>query len=454
MPQRLTVTTLLAALLTLAACDRKPTTPPTPTPPAPEVTPEAPASEAAPGAAATATPPINVGADDWPWWRGQSINGIAPPHATAVTEWSETTNIAWKAEVPGRGHASPIVVGDRVIVATCDESLGTQWLVCYDRNDGSQRWATKVHEGKLPVINRKNSHASLTPACDGTRIYAQFIIDDGLWIDAVDLDGKIVWQKRVSDYKSEHGHGASPLIYKDMLIVNGEDMTGGWIAGLRRANGDVVWSAPRTKADIHANYATPVVGSVAGRDQLVLHGYEKITSYDPATGAILWHVDGPTEVCGNTPLLGKDHVYASGGYPRKKLLAIRADGTGDVTKSHVEWTDGKGVAYVPSSVLHNDRLYVVNDAGIASCYNATTGQNLWRERLGGNFTASLVLIGDKLYIPNESGTTFVFKAADAFEMVAENQLPEGTLATPAVSHDSIILRTGKTLYRIAPNAAE
>ncbi|MBI1373259.1 MAG: PQQ-binding-like beta-propeller repeat protein [Phycisphaera sp.] len=445
----------LVALFTTVGCDDKPSTRASaaPQPDAAPVATSKPvsvSSDVKPGSA----PAISVGANDWPWWRGPSKDGIAPASATPVTEWSETSNIVWKTDVPGRGHASPIVVGDRVIIATCDEAAGTESLLCYDRNDGKQAWATQLHQGELPAKNRKNSHASLTPACDGQQVYTIFVIDDALWVDAVTLDGAVVWKKRIDDYKSEHGHGASPILYKSTVIISGEDLTGGYLAALDRATGDVIWKTPRTRSDVHANYATPNVGRVAGRDQLVIHGYDRVTSYDPATGKELWHADGPTEVCANTPLFSDTHVYVSGGFPRKKLMAIRADGSGDVTKTHVEWTDGAGVAYVPSSLLHNDRLYVVNDGGIVSCYNATTGKDIWRQRLGRSFTASLELVGDRLYISGESGTTYVFKAADTFEMIAENQLPGGQLATPAFSGDAIFLRTDTSLYRIGPKAAE
>jgi len=383
---------------------------------------------------------------DWPTWRGPTGDGIAPQDADVPLQWSQSQNIVWSADVPGKGHASPIVVGDQVLIATCDDSSGSQSLISYGRDDGKPRWVTRLHKGRLVKINRKNSHASLTPACDGKRIYTLFTINATLHVSAVDLSGKIVWQKALGPYKSEHGHGASPLIHESNLIISGEDHTGGYLTAIDRSNGRQVWKIARRRADTHANYATPTVGKIAGRNQLILHGYDRITSYDPATGKMLWFCKGPTEVCANTPVFDEQFVYASGGYPGKLLLCIRADGKGDVSRTHVKWTDRSGVAYVPSSILHNGHLYVVNDQGMATCYAVGTGKIMWQQRLRDKFSASPILVGDRLYMAAESGTTYVLQARPTFMMLATNKLSNGQMATPAVSGNLLLIRTGKRLY--------
>jgi outer membrane protein assembly factor BamB len=387
-----------------------------------------------------------LGPNDWPFWRGPTGNGIAPATAKVPLEWGPSKNVRWKADVPGRGHASPIVVGNRVLIATCDESTGVQSLLCYGRDDGRLLWSTKLHEGKLVKINDKNSHASLTPAYDGRRVYTLFAIDESLRASALDLDGKIVWQTTVSAYDSEHGPGGSPLLYRSALIVSAEDMSGGCIAALDRATGKPIWKAPRRRLGKSANYSTPVVGTIAGRPQLIVHGFDFVTAYNPDTGAVLWVCDGPTEVCGNTPLFDDRRVYASGGYPGKWLLAVRADGRGDVTRTHVAWSDRKAVSYVPSGILRDGRLYIVNDDGIATCYDTADGRVVWRERLEGNFTSSFILVGDRLYVSNETGTTFVLAVGDTFRKLAQNSLPGGQLASPAVSGDRLFIRTDRELY--------
>jgi outer membrane protein assembly factor BamB len=393
---------------------------------------------------------MEVGAADWPAWRGPQGNGIAAT-ARPPRTWSETTHIVWKAPVPGRGHASPIVIGDRIIVATADEQAGTQYLAGYSAATGAQEWKTLVHRGRLIPMHRKNSHASATPVFDGRNVYALFAIDEALHATALDLDGRIVWQKKVGPFESEHGYGSSPALYKSMLIVAADHLGGGggYLAALDRASGRIVWKSPRQLTATHANYATPFIATVAGRPQLLIHGYDHVASYDPDTGGVLWRVAGPTHVCANTIVAGENHVYASGGYPQRKLLCIRADGSGDVTDTHVEWTDGRAIAYVPSPILHEGRLYVVDDLGVATCYNAADGQVIWRERIKGPVSASPILADGHLYVFSEQGVTTVLEAGDTLRIVAENVLPGGHMATPAFVGTRIYVRTNDALYCIA-----
>lgn len=385
-------------------------------------------------------------AADWPCWRGPTRDGIAPTSAKPPVEWGASKNVLWSAEVPGRGHASPVVVGDEIFVATCDEARGVQSLVCYGRADGARKWQTELHRGARVPINRKNSHASLTPAWDGKHLLVLFAIDEALHLSAVDRAGKIAWQTNLGAYRSEHGPGASPLVHGDHVIVSGEDLTGGYLAAVSRADGKVAWKTPRARGQKHGNYANPNFAVVAGRAQLVQPGFDRVVSYDPATGQELWRCDGPTEVCANMPLFDDTSVYISGGYPGKRLMAIRADGKGDVTKSHLRWDDSKAVSYVPSSILFKGRLYVVSDDGIATCYDAADGRVLWRERLEGSYTASIVLADGRLYYTNEGGVTTVLAAGDTFKKLSENTLPGGTLATPSPSGDRLLIRTDAKLY--------
>lgn len=404
-----------------------------------------PASPPARGSAALADAAVTHAPTDWPNRRGPTANLIAPDSADPPVEWSATKNILWKAPLTGRGHASPIVVGDRVVIATADEAANTQSLHCFSRADGKPLWSTVAHRAELTRMHRKNSHASPTPISDGQHVYAVFINSDGIHATKLDLaDGSIVWNKRLGDFTSEHGYGASPVFHRSAIIVSGEDKQGGFLTAIDRDTGDTVWTAPRKSPGTHGNYASPAVGVVAGRPQLVMHGFEHTAAFDPDTGKELWRVKGPTEVCANTPTLGKDTVYVAGGYPRKKLLAI-TPGTND---AKIKWSDGKGVAYVTSMILHNDRLYVVDDKGIASLYNAATGESIWRKRLDGDFSGSPVLVGDRIYVSDEAGKTHVLAASDTFKQLATNTLPGSIMSTPAVTGDRLIIRTADALYGI------
>ena len=265
---------------------------------------------------------------------------------------------------------------------------------------------------------------------------------------ATGLDGKVLWQSKAGDFQSEHGYGSSPVLYESLVIVNGDSLKGSFVAGLEAATGKVAWKTDRKSTGRHGSYATPLVAKLAGKPQLVLMGMGEVSAYDPATGKLLWSCAGPAEVSACTPATSDRLVFATGGYPEKTILAIRADGQGDVTKSHVAWRSTSGVAYVPSPVYHEGRLYVVSDGGVATCFDPASGKQAWQGRLRGAFTSSPVLVGDRLYVSNEAGQTFVLKTGPKFEVLATNDLAEATYATPAICGGQVFLRTDGHLYCI------
>ena len=384
---------------------------------------------------------------DWPWWRGPTLDNKSRDR-TAPTRWSATEHVVWKTPVPGRGHSSPVLWGDRIFLTTADEAAQTQRVLAFDRRTGKPLWDTVAHSGGFEMKHEKNSHASSTPACDGRHVYSAFVNSDAVHVTAVDLDGKVVWQRAAGPYESQHGLGSSPVLHKQTVIVLADSMKGSFLAALDRATGKVVWRIDRPVTGRNGNYATPLVATLAGKPQLIVQGTRVTTSYDPDTGNELWKCHGPAEVCGCTPACDDRHVFATGGFPEKEILTVRADGSGDVTRTHVAWRSRKGVSYVPSPLYHDGRLYVVNDNGTATCFDAAAGKELWSERLAGAFTSSPVLVGDHLYVTNEQGRTFILKAGPKFEQVAVNDLEEGVLATPAVAGGRIYLRTAGTLYCI------
>lgn len=382
---------------------------------------------------------------DWPWWRGPTLDGKSRDRS-APTRWSTNENVAWKAPVPGRGHSSPVLWGDRVFLTTADESAQTQRVLAFDRRTGKALWDAVAHTGGFEKRHEKNSHASATLTCDGHRVYAAFVNSEVLHVTALDLDGKLVWQKAAGPFASQHGYGSSPVFHKKTVIVLADSLKGSFLASLDRATGEVVWKVDRPVTGRNGNYASPVVADLAGKPQLIVQGTRVTTGYDPDTGNVQWTCDGPAEVTGCTPAWDEKHVFATGGFPEKEIIAIRADGAGDVTKTHVAWRSKKGVAYVPSPLHHAGRLYVVSDTGVITSFDAATGREVWSERLGGAFTSSPVLVGELLYVTSEQGKTHVLRTGDKFEQVAVNDLGEGVLATPAVAGGRIYLRTAGTLY--------
>ncbi len=375
---------------------------------------------------------IQVSSSDWPWWRGPMRNGAADPNQSPPIEFDSQSNVAWKTEVPGRGHGSPTVWGDQVFLATCDEETGTQMVVCYDRKSGAQLWTNRVHESGGMMKNKKGSAGSSTPACDGERIYVSFPNANALFTTAISLDGRTAWQERISSYVVHQGFGASPALYQNLVIVTSDNKGGGAIAALDRQSGEVVWKRERPNLP---NYPSPVLVNVAGKDQIIMVGCDQVVSYDPMTGETNWQVEGATTECVTSTLTDGNLVYTSGGYPRNHMSAIRADGSGELV-----W-ENKSRLYVPSLVFRDGYLYGVLDAGIAMCWNAATGEEMWKGRLGGTFSSSPVLVGQQIFVANESGEFFVFAASPTqFELLSKNKLGDQVFATPTIVDSRIYHR--------------
>lgn len=383
-------------------------------------------------------PPTCAGAaDNWPGWRGPQANN----HSAATqppTHWSKDENIAWSVEVPGRGHASPCLWGDQIFLATSDDEQETQSLLSFDRHSGELHWQTQLHHGKLPAIHANNSQASATPACDGESVFVPLVSDDQLWLSAVDRKGAIRWQEKLGGFRHANGFGASPVLYGETVIVLSDNQEDPGLVALARSDGHVVWRTERPNSD---NSATPVVARVAGRDQLLVNGAKLASSYDPATGQELWHVTHECEVAANTMASDDECVYASGNVPQKMLMAIRADGSGNVTDTHVLWNLNRANPYVPSPLVIGDRLITVLDNGTVFCRESKTGDEVWKRRLSGNFFSSPVLAGGHVYVVSELGIVYVFDAGEKFKSVAENDVGETCMATPAICDDAIYLRT-------------
>jgi outer membrane protein assembly factor BamB len=369
---------------------------------------------------------------DWPWWRGQNRDGIAAADQKPPLKWSETENVVWKVAVPGRGHGSPIVVGNRVFLTAADDS---QWLLCFDRKTGAELWKHEVHRGEVVPKgnpNAKASFASCTPACDGDSVFVNFVNANAVYATAVSVEGKRIWQTKVTDYTLHQGFGPSPAVYKNLLLVTADNKGTGAIAGLERSTGKIVWSRPRPKLP---NYTSPIVLKIDNKDQLVVTGCNLVTSLDPLTGKQIWETKGSTEECVTSTVTDGKLVFTSGGYPKNHVSAFHADGSGKLA-----W-ENKTRVYVPSMWLRQGHLFAVTDDGNAVCWKSATGEEVWREPLGGAFTASPVPVGDLVFAANEAGKTFVFKATPTdFEIVSENKLGDEMLSTPTICGSRIYMR--------------
>lgn len=395
---------------------------------------------------------------DWPCWRGPNSNGVAASDQSPPTEWDETKNVVWKVSVPGRGHASPIVVGNKVILATADESAKVQSVVCFDRATGQQLWKSDVSKGGFPAkIHKKNTHASPTVVSDGQRLFVAFNNRNSVLLTALTLDGKQTWQINAGPYlprKYKFGYAPSPLVYNDAVIIASDYEDPGFLAAFNCSSGREIWRTPRPKRN---SFSSPIVAHLADRDQLLISGGDLVASYDPSNGRMLWSVPGTTNATCGTMVWDGDLVFASGGYPKSETIAVHADGSG-----RVAWKNGQK-CYEQSMLAYQGHVYAVNDAGIAYCWNAKTGEEMWKFRLGGPISASPILAGGNIYAVNERGTIFVFSATPSgYQPVAQNQLGDEAFATPAICGDRIFMRVAdstsgtrqESLYCLGKGQAE
>ncbi|MGE3488777.1 MAG: PQQ-binding-like beta-propeller repeat protein [Vicinamibacterales bacterium] len=384
-------------------------------------------------------------AGQWPQFRGPGGQGHSLEQNLPV-EWNESRNVAWKTPLAGLGWSSPVVAAGKVWLTTAVEQHGVSLrLIAFDVATGQELVNVEVFRLAAPRdINPKNSWASPTPIVDGDRVYVHFGADGTA---ALTTAGVVVWKQRF-EYQSQHGAGGSPVVYRDLLIFNCDGSDAAFVVALDRHTGKVKWRTNRRLPADQA-YTTPLVIHAAGRDQLVSVGAYRTAAYDPLNGKEIWRVsyaDGFSNV--PRPVFAHGLVYVATGFQQPSLLAVRPDGTGDVTKTHTAWKLSRGAPLTPSPLAVGDELYVVTDGGIATCLDARTGAALWQQRLGGTYSASPVFAGGSIYFPAEQGVTTVIAPGKVFRRLAVNRLDGGLLASIAVADGSLFLRTDSHLYRI------
>jgi len=387
-----------------------------------------------------------LAAEDWPQFRGPTGQGVSTEVELPV-QWSESSNVRWKVEVPGSGWSSPVVAGDRVWLTTAVVDRNGTSLRALAFDTASGRRVVDAEVFRLPrrnLLNPKNSHASPTPVVEGDRVYVHFGAEGTA---ALTTAGEVVWRKRFP-YESQHGNGGSPTLYKDLLIFSCDGSDTAFIVALDKRTGSERWKTHR-RTPFDQAYSTPLLIRVAERDQLVSAGAYRAAAYDPDSGKEIWRVsytDGFSNV--PRPVFANGLVYIATGFQEPSLIAVRPDGTGDVTRTHIAWTLRRSAPHTPSPIAVGDELYVVNDMGIATCLDSRTGETIWRERLGGNYSASPVFADGRIYFLSEEGVATVLAPGKTFRKLAANQLDGATLASMAISDQSIFIRTDSALYRL------
>ncbi len=383
-------------------------------------------------------------AEDWPEFRGPTGQGLSGERGLPVI-WSETEHVRWKVPIPGEGWSSPVVAGDRIWLTSATDRGRSLRAISVERETGKVVTDVEVfHRKNAGEINSKNSYASPTPVLEANRVYVHF---GALGTACLDPSGEILWRTELRYDNGQHGPGGSPVLYDDLLIVSCDGRDVQFVAALDKHTGKVRWKRNR---EGYQAYATPLVLRLPGGDQVVSPGAYRAVAYEPATGREIWSVSygqGFSNV--PRPVYSDGLVFLCTGFMEPSLLAVRVDGRGDVTRTHVAWSLRRGVSLTPSPLAVGTELYLVSDNGIATCVDARTGAEHWRMRLGGNYSASPIYADGRIYFLNEEGESVVIAPGKQFQRLATNHLDGPTLASMAVSAGSIFVRSRSHLYRIA-----
>ena len=382
-------------------------------------------------------------AGDSPQFRGPGGEG----HSTEKNlplKWSETENVRWKAEIEGLGWSTPSIVGSQVWITTATDEGKSLRAICLDKNSGTVVHDVEVfHRDEPGKIHSKNSYASPSVLIDGDRVYVHF---GKLGTACLDHNAKVIWTTEFN-YNHRHGPAGSPIVVGDLLILACDGGDTQYVTALDKLTGKEVWKTSREGA---MAYSTPLLIEVDGQPQVVSTGGEWAMGYEPQTGKELWRFRYPKGYSNvPRPVHGQGLVFLCSGYDDPGLYAVKPNGSGDVTESHLAWKLNRGAPLNPSPLLLGEELYVVSDDGIALCLNAKTGEQHWKKRLGGNFSASLLHAEGRIYLLDENGKTFVIAPTkEEYRELAVNELPGRTLASIAAADEALFLRTDKAVYRL------
>lgn len=389
---------------------------------------------------------IGAFAQNWPCFRGPAGDGTST-ETNVLVKWDSVTNVLWKVPVPGTGHSSPAIWNDRLFITTALIPSQEKVLLCYNIKDGRLLWQKTVLKGAFERKHDNNSFASGTPATDGNLVYVSFLDGEKVFVAAYDYQGKQVWVQRPGTFSSPHGYSCSPVIYKDKVIINGNSQGDSFAAALNKSDGKIIWRVSHPNPS--HSFSTPIIRKMAGKTQLIFCGNREITSYNPDDGSRYWFVRGPSEDFCSSPVYNEKSglVIVSSAWPIRNIVAIKPDGTGDVTDSHVVWQSRDGAFYVASPATTGDYLFTTMTSGKVYCMEAATGKIIWTEDLGLQYPSPVIANG-LVYMPNDQGIITVIKPGPKFEFLAKNAIGERMNASPAISNGKIYLRGSKNLYCI------
>jgi outer membrane protein assembly factor BamB len=397
----------------------------------------------------------------WPQFRGPDGIGLSSSTSLPVT-WSETTNVRWKAAIHGRAWSSPVILDGQVWMTTATEDGRELFAVSVDQKSGATLYDLNLfHVPQPQYAHPFNSYASPTPVIEKGRIYVTFGSPGTAAIDT--RTGKVLWERRDLECNHFRGAGSSPILFGDLLIMHFDGSDIQYVIALDKNTGKTRWRTarsidfkdlgpdgkPQADGDFRKGFATPHIVMSEGEPVLVSIGSKATYGYDPRTGKELWRIEERTSHSGSTrPISGHGLVFYPSGWASGQLLAVRPNGRGDVTGTHVVWRLKGGVPNKPSLLLTGDLIFMINDSGILTCVEATTGEVVWKGRLNGSYSASPVSAAGRIYFFSEEGKATVIEAARELKVIAENQLDEGFMASAAIDGSALYLRTRTHLYRI------
>ena len=392
-------------------------------------------------------------AGNWPGWRGPAGTGVTGEGDLPLT-WSQQENVRWKVPLPGPGNSTPIVWGERIFVTCAIDKGAKRSVLCFARGDGKLLWRRdRTFPGQEPT-HEGNPYCSSSPVTDGKRVYA--------WLGsagavAYDLDGKPLWHTDLGPFRHIWGNASSPILYGDTLILLCGPGPRAFLTGLDKENGQPRWNqdlpeaAGKDQAQWKGSWSSPVLRPLAGgRSELViaLPGY--VAGFNPGSGKEVWRCRGLSDLVYANPLIGKDAIVAMSGYqgPALGMRLPKPGETGDLTQTHRLWVIEKNPQRVGSGVVAGDYGYILNEPGIAECFELASGKQVWKQRVAGSSWGSMVLAGERLYVTDQEGDTVVLRASPKFELLGHNNLGERTRASIAVSDGQLFIRTYENLYCI------
>ena len=399
---------------------------------------------------------------DWPQFRGPYGNGHSDASGLPL-EWSESVNVAWKTPIHGRGWSSPVIFGDQIWLTTATEDGHQRSVLCIGRDTGEIIRDWKLFEVAEPQFCHEfNSYASPTPVIEDGRVYVTFGAAGTACIDTGSFE--TIWERRDIECNHYRGAGSSPVLYEDLLIMNFDGSDYQFVTALDKATGETVWRTDRSidfqdlddngkpirEGDFRKAFSTPHVASVNGRMELISLGAKAAYGYDPSSGNEIWRVEERGQhSAGTRPVVGHGMIYYPTGFGRGQLFAVRGGGEGHITPTHLEWRAARGVSRKPSILLIDDLIYMISDDnGIVTCVDAHSGEQVWQKRVGGSYSASPIFADGKIWFFSQEGKATAIQTGRTFEILAENSLDDGFLASPAIAGKAFYLRTRTHLYRI------